>query len=219
MKQQYMTEVLGFFQAWLKNPLGVAAVAPSGRALASLITSEISRDTGPVIELGPGTGVFTRMLIARGVRLEDLALIESASEFAVALKRRYPRVSTLWMDAERLRTVRLFDGRPVGAVVSGLPLLSMPLRKVIAILTGAFCNMKPGGALYLFTYGPSCPIPPQVLDHLGLEVERIGGTLANLPPARVYRLRRTAPEKRLWAMSEPLQQASRQAPVSVPRDG
>lgn len=188
-----MAEALGFFQAWLKNPLRVAAIAPSSRSLANLITSEISHNTGPVIELGPGTGAFTRALIARGVRQEDLALIEFGSEFAAALHFHYPRARTLWMDAARLRAVDLFDGRAAGAVVSGLPLLSMPPRKVIAILTGAFRKMEPDGALYQFTYGPRCPVSLRLLDHLGLKAERIGGTLANLPPAAVYRIRRRHP--------------------------
>lgn len=192
-QRQRMAEALGFFQAWLKNPLRVAAIAPSSRSLANLITSEISHNTGPVIELGPGTGAFTRALIARGVRQEDLALIEFGSEFAAALHFHYPRARTLWMDAARLRAVDLFDGRAAGAVVSGLPLLSMPPRKVIAILTGVFRKMEPDGALYQFTYGPRCPVSLRLLDHLGLEAERIGGTLANLPPAAVYRIRRRHP--------------------------
>ncbi len=186
-------ETLSFFQAWLKNPLRVAAIAPSSRSLANLITSEIAQDTGPVIELGPGTGAFTRALTARGVRQEDLALIEFEAEFAAALDFHYPRACTLRMDAARLRTIDLFNGRQAGAVISGLPLLSMPTRKVIAILTGAFRKMRADGALYQFTYGPRCPVPPRLLDHLGLEATRIGGTLANLPPAAVYRIRRRHP--------------------------
>lgn len=189
MKHHRMAEGLEFFQAWLKNPLRVGAIAPSGRALANLITSEISRDTGPVIELGPGTGAFTRALITRGVREEDLALIEFGSEFAAALQLRYPRAQTLLLDATRLRTAHLFNGDSAGAVISGLPLLSMPPRKVIAILIGAFRSMRPDGAFYQFTYGPRCPVPPRLLEHLGLEAKRIGGTFANLPPAAVYRLR------------------------------
>ena len=190
MKHQRMPEAFGFFQEWLRNPLRVAAIAPSGRALSWLITSEISHETGPVIELGPGTGAFTRALIARGVRQEDLALVELGKEFAAALQLSFPQVRTIVMDATRLRTIELFDGRLAGAVVSGLPLLSIPSRKVMAILAGAFGKMRPDGALYQFTYGPRCPVPLLMLDHLGLVAERIGGTLANLPPAAVYRIRR-----------------------------
>lgn len=188
MKQQDFAETLNFFRAWLRSPRRVAAISPSGRALSALITSEISGDTGPVIELGPGSGAFTRTLINRGVRQEDLALIELGSEFAAALHFLYPRACTLRMDAARLHTMELFDGRPVGAVISGLPLLSMPPRKVTAILTGAFAKLKSDGAFYQFTYGPRCPVSQRLLDHVGLKAIRIGGTLANLPPAAVYRI-------------------------------
>ena len=183
-----MAEAFDFFQAWLKNPLRVAAVVPSGKALAQLITSEISPDTGPVIELGPGSGAFTRALIDRGVRQEDLALIEFGAEFAQALRLNYPRACTLRMDAARLRTADIFEGRPAGAVVSGLPLLTMPPLKSAAILTGAFRKMKPDGAFYQFTYGPRCPVPRKLLARLGLQAQWIGGTLTNIPPASVYRL-------------------------------
>lgn len=193
MGNHLKAETFGFFQAWLKDPLGVASVVPSSRALARLITSEISPQTGPVIELGPGTGVFTRALLGRGVRPEDLSLIEAGYDFAARLQLLYPAVRTLWMDAARLRTVELFDGRPAGAVVSGLPLLSIPPRKVLAILSVAFRKMRPDGSFYQFTYGPRCPVSSRLLDRLGLKAERIGVTLANFPPATVYRFRRYAP--------------------------
>ena len=73
---------LSFFLAWLANPLRVGAVSPSSRALADAITAEITPACAPVIELGPGTGVFTRSLIARGIPEERLALIEYSRDFA-----------------------------------------------------------------------------------------------------------------------------------------
>ncbi|AQZ54503.1 class I SAM-dependent methyltransferase [Martelella mediterranea] len=184
------TERLSFFRAWLSEPLRVASVTPSGRALATLIVSEVSATTGPVLELGPGTGVFTRALLARGVREENLALVESGKAFAAKLKADFPRAKTVWMDATRLRDVHLFGGYPVGAVISGLPLLSMPPRTVYAILTGAFSQLRPGGAFYQFTYGPRCPVSRRLLDRLGLKATYIGGTFANVPPAAVYRIQR-----------------------------
>ncbi|WP_201445467.1 class I SAM-dependent methyltransferase [Belnapia sp. F-4-1] len=190
-----ISDTYDFFRAWLGDPLRVAAIVPSGRALAQAITAEISADTGPVIELGPGTGSFTRALIRRGVREDDLALIEFGSEFASSLQLRYPRAHTIWMDASRLHAVQLFGGRPAGAVVSGLPVLSTPIRKVMGILEGSFAKMRPGGAFYQFTYGPTCPIPRTLLDRLGLKAMRVGGTLANVPPASVYRIRQRQPRR------------------------
>ena len=179
------SDALPFFRAWMSDPLRVAAVAPSGAALAGLITSRISSETGPVIELGPGTGAFTRALLARGVPERDLTLVELGPGFAHTLGLRF-----LGIDAARLGRARLFDGAPVGAIVSGLPLLSMPPRKIMAILIGGFGYLKAGGAFYQFTYGPRCPVPEPILDRLGLKAVRIGGTFRNLPPAAVYRVSR-----------------------------
>lgn len=187
-------DVAPFLRAWIANPLRVGSIRPSGAALADLMTSEISPETGPVIELGPGTGVFTRALLARGVRERDLTLVECGSDFASILDRRFPEARVLRSDAARLHQIALFSGAPVGAVVSGLPLVSMSPSKIMAIFAGAFRYLRPGGALYQFTYIPRCPVPREILDRLGLRAVRMGSAIANVPPASAYRFtRRTAP--------------------------
>jgi phosphatidylethanolamine/phosphatidyl-N-methylethanolamine N-methyltransferase len=182
-----------FFRSWVADPLRVAAVAPSGDKLARLMTRDILPADGPVLELGVGTGVFTRALLARGVRENDLTLVEYGSDFMRILQHRFPRARVLWMDASQLAAHDLFPGAIVGAVVSGLPLLSMPPRKVMAILSGAFRYIRPAGGFYQFTYGPRCPVPRPILDRLGLKAMRVGATVRNLPPAAVYRITRRPP--------------------------
>jgi len=184
---------LSFFLAWLANPLRVGAVSPSSPALADAITAEITPACAPIIELGPGTGVFTRSLLARGIPEDRLALIEYSADFARKLQCRFPRARVLRMDATHLKDIELFEGERAGAVVSGLPLLLMPPKKVIAILEGAFERLRPDGALYQFTYGPESPVSRAILDRLGLKAARVGRALANVPPATVYRIRRRQP--------------------------
>lgn len=188
-------DALLFFRAWLSAPLRVASVTPSGRALSSLMTAEISAKTGTVIELGPGTGVFTKALLQQGVAEENLVLIEYGEDFASQLSLRFPSARTIQMDAAKLSRLSLQASAPVGAVVSGLPLLSMPIRKVHAILEGAFSHLRHDGAFYQFTYGPRCPIARPLLDRLGLKARYIGYTLANIPPAAVYRISRRRPRR------------------------
>lgn len=183
-------DIFSFLLAWLSAPKRVGAIAPSGEALADLITSEITSSTGPIIELGPGTGAFTYKMLERGVRQENLTLVECGSDFMRLLQLRFPGARVLWMDAARLANEALYDGAPVGAVVSGLPLLNMSTRKIISILGGAFSYMRPGGAFYQFTYGLSCPVPRPVLDRLGLKATRLDRVMLNVPPAAVYRLTR-----------------------------
>jgi phosphatidylethanolamine/phosphatidyl-N-methylethanolamine N-methyltransferase len=179
-----------FLAEWARAPLRVAAVAPSGSALARIMTREISGATGPVIELGPGTGPFTRQLLSCGVREADLTLVESGRPFAEALRAQFPSARILCMDAASVATLTMPESRLAGAVVSGLPLLSMSRRQITMILKGSFEKLSPTGAFYQFTYGPRCPVPDHMLARLGLEQERIGGTFANIPPAAVYRIRR-----------------------------
>lgn len=186
------SDTVGFFRAWLAAPLRVAAPVPSSQALAKIMASELSAASGPVIELGPGTGVCTQAMMERGLPQEALTLIELGPEFAAKLGQRFPQARILRMDAEALRGAGLFAERKAGATVSGLPLLSMPPRKVIAILEGAFENMRPEGAFYQFTYGPRCPVSRRLLDRLDLKATRIGGVLGNLPPASVYRIKKRA---------------------------
>lgn len=186
-------DIFRFFWSWTSDPLRVAAIAPSGESLARVMTREIGPSDGPVLELGAGTGVFTRALLAQGVRESDLTLVEYGSDFMRMLQMRFPQARVLWMDASQLGQYELFPETNVGAVVSGLPLLSMSPRKVMSILTGAFGTMRPTGAFYQFTYGPRCPVPRPILDRLGLKATRVGGTVRNLPPAAVYRITRRQP--------------------------
>jgi phosphatidylethanolamine/phosphatidyl-N-methylethanolamine N-methyltransferase len=186
-------EVLTFFRAWLSRPLQVGAIAPSSAMLAELMTKEISATHAPVLELGAGTGVFTQALVARGLSEADLTLIEYSADFSRLLRQRFPAARVRCMDAARLSRAGLFEGASAGAIVSGLPLLSMTPKRVMAILSGAFGFLRQDGAFYQFTYGPKCPVPQRILDRLGLKSRRIGHTRLNVPPAAVYRISRRPP--------------------------
>jgi phosphatidylethanolamine/phosphatidyl-N-methylethanolamine N-methyltransferase len=183
-----LRETLTFLRALTSDPSLVGAIAPSGAALAKLITSEIRRDSGHIVEYGAGTGVFTQALLAQGVREGDLTLVEYRPDFAQLLKERFPEARVLRMDAGSLHKQNLFHNAPVGAVVSGLPLLNMSPRKIVSILSGAFRYMRCYGAFYQFTYGPRCPVPAAILDRLGLRATCLGRALVNIPPAAVYRI-------------------------------
>jgi len=186
-----------FFRSWTCDPLRIGAIAPSGPALAAVMTAEICAASAPVIELGPGTGVFTRALLARGVDERDITLVEYGSDFVPLLQRRFPRARVLQMDAAKLSSRDFSGERAPGAIISGLPLLSMSQRKVMAVLAAAFECLRARGAFYQFTYGARCPVRRPMLDRLGLKAVRIGSALANVPPATVYRITRRIPLKRV----------------------
>jgi len=183
--------LLTFFRALASSPRTVGAIAPSSSGLANLITRDINGATGKILELGPGTGVFTEALLARGVRQRDLALVEYGSDFMRTLQYRFPAAQVLWMDAAWIGPQKVFDKASFGAVVSGIPLLNLTPTKIEAILTGAFDCLKDDGAMYQFTYGVTCPVPHEQLQRLGLYASCIGRVLLNVPPASVYRIARS----------------------------
>ncbi|MFS8046141.1 class I SAM-dependent methyltransferase [Rhizobium sp. BR 314] len=184
-----------FLRTLLINPRMVGAIAPSGPILADLITSEVNPSSGPILELGPGTGVFTEALLARGVRESDLTLVEFSADFAVMLQRRFPDARVLCANAARLGTHIPPEGPLFGCVISGLPLLNMSPKAVVAILDGALSRLREGGALYQFTYGMRCPVPHRLLDRFGFKATLHGWVLRNFPPARVYKIVRRKPLK------------------------
>ncbi|VWC62576.1 phospholipid methyltransferase [Burkholderia lata] len=181
-----------FLRTWLRNPRRVGALAPSGPSLAALITADIASDGAAVIELGAGTGVFTRALLARGVTSDRLVLVEADPAFANTLRHQFPALRIMQMDAAQLgMTGDFFGGARADAIVSGLPLVAMPLEQAVAIVHCAFArHLTADGAFYQFTYVPRCPIPARYLEAMRIRAVRVGIAWMNFPPAVVYRFER-----------------------------
>lgn len=71
-------------------------------------------------------------------------------------------------------------------MISSLGLLSMPRSLQKDILAASFQCLNPGGRFIQFTYGPTCPVPRDILDELGLHAVRGQTVLRNVPPATVF---------------------------------
>lgn len=181
-----------FLSAWLRNPRQTGALVPSGSALATAMAAQVEPDNGLVLELGAGTGVITRALMARGVRPEQLVLVEKVPELAHQLHQRFSQVNVLCGDAGRLKKTLELEGIGSPAtVVSSLPLLSLPGQVRLRILSQVFSLLGSGGQLIQFTYSPLPPIPPGLANSLVVEGKRVARVPWNLPPAAVWVYRRT----------------------------
>jgi phospholipid N-methyltransferase len=183
-----------FFRHWLRDPLKIAAVSPSSRELASKMMAELPPRATRVIELGGGTGVFTRALLEHGIVPDRLLVLELNQTLHQHLTERFPGVRVVLGDARDAHAmaarVGFLDEGPADAVISGLGLLSMPKPTQRAILESAFAAMAPHGRFIQFTYGPVNPVAREVMAELGLSSRRAGFTLLNLPPATVYAISR-----------------------------
>jgi phospholipid N-methyltransferase len=179
-----------FFRQWLRNPRSMAALSPSGRQLTRQMVAQLPAGTRRVIELGGGTGVFTQAMLDLGISPQELMVLELNSELAEFLHQRFPDARVVNGDACNLAQIVKetgFDaGNGVDAVVSGLGFLAMPRSLQQSILQAVFSVLGPERPLIQFTYGPSNPLPRDLLSELGLSVRRAGFAWCNVPPATVY---------------------------------
>jgi len=184
-KSLRLDDEVQFIRSWLEKPLSTGAVMPSGRALARTMASYVDPNgNGPVVELGPGTGPVTEALVENGVDPARLVLVEFNPTFCRLLRSRFPEATVVQGDAYGLR--RLLGGllrEPADAVVSGLPLVTKPLKTRLRLLLDAFNLMTQGAPFVQFTYAVVPPIP-KVLA--GMEAEPSELIWLNLPPARVW---------------------------------
>jgi phosphatidylethanolamine/phosphatidyl-N-methylethanolamine N-methyltransferase len=174
-----------FLRSWIEKPLHMGAVMPSGRLLARTMAHYVDpHGTGPVIELGPGTGAITNALVERGVDQKRLVLVEYNPGFCALLRDRYPQAKVVQGDAYRLRdTLWNVLGAPASAVVSGLPLVTKPMLTRMKLIRDAFAAMSPNAPFVQFTYSVVPPIPKSLPGVTTQASERIW---MNLPPARVW---------------------------------
>src|SRR5262249_9205433 len=103
-------EAWTFFRQWLKNPLGVAALSPSGRQLARQMIAELPHGTKRVIELGGGTGVFTRAMLGHGIAPQDLLVLELNEALYQHLRAHFPAVRVECGDARELKAIAERNG-------------------------------------------------------------------------------------------------------------
>jgi phosphatidylethanolamine/phosphatidyl-N-methylethanolamine N-methyltransferase len=184
-------DVIRFLRSFVMAPMRTGAQWPSGKALSRAMAEAVDLSVpGPIIELGPGTGVVTEALLARGVPPQRLVLVEFSPQFCKLLAQRYPRLRLVEGDAYALADhVRRLGLAPPAAIVSSLPLLTQPPARRLELLRSALRLMNPNGVFVQFTYFRDSPIP---VDGAGVDTTVSPRIWLNLWPALVYSYRRGA---------------------------
>lgn len=184
------TQQLTFFLEWIKHPLQMASVLPSGQPLARMMISAMPDNARCVIELGGGTGVITEALIRHGVSPSQLLVLEMNETMHAVLRRRFPQAQVLCADARHVNELAQRTGvlAPEGAdaILSSLGLLTMPPDLQHDIVAAALAVLRPGGVFVQYTYGLRSPLDEKVRQQLGLRCTRVGMVWRNLPPAQVF---------------------------------
>jgi phosphatidylethanolamine/phosphatidyl-N-methylethanolamine N-methyltransferase len=184
-KSLRLDDEMQFIRSWIEKPLSTGAVMPSSRVLARAMARYVDpQSSGPVIELGPGTGPVTEALVQHGVDPARLILVEFNPDFCRLLRTRYPAATVVQGDAYRLRRLlETYVREPAAAVVSGLPLVTKPLRTRLRLISDAMSLLAEGAPFVQFTYAMLPPIPKELS---GIRAEASDLIWMNLPPARVW---------------------------------
>ncbi len=182
---RHFDEEIRFFRAWIDKPKAMGAVLPTSATTANRMASLINPESAdPVLELGPGTGVITKAIIARNVRPENLYSVEHTQAFLPILQADYPKVNFIHGDAFQLdEALPDLGSQRFDTVVSAVPLLNFPVERRVDFLNSLFDRLNPGRPVVQISYGPVSPIPP---DWTTYSVEPFDWMFRNLPPARLW---------------------------------
>ncbi|MCL6705787.1 class I SAM-dependent methyltransferase [Pseudomonas sp. R2.Fl] len=182
-------EEIRFFKGMMQGPKQVGAIVPTSSVTARRMASVIDPNSGlPVLELGPGTGVITKAILARGVKPENLYSIEYSEDFHRHLVEAYPGVNFIHGDAFDLDTSlgpmadRMFD-----SVVSAVPLLNFPMQARIALIEKLLERIPPGRPVVQISYGPMSPV---VAKPDSYHTQHFDFVVRNIPPAQLWIYRR-----------------------------
>lgn len=188
-KRVHLDNEVRFIRTWIEKPLSIGAVTPSSRVLARAMAAYVDPQVdGPIIELGPGTGPVTEALVAQGIDPARLVLVEYDPHFCRLLRQRYPAATVVQGDAYSLKRVLGSSlAHPAAAVVSGLPLITKPVKTRLKLIYEAFALMLPGAPFVQFTYATVPPIPKALS---GVRAEASERIWMNIPPARIWIYRR-----------------------------
>lgn len=205
--------MLDFVREAIRDFRHTGSVWPSSPHLARAMTHAMRSLPSPrrILEVGPGTGPFTRLLLKHLRDGDQLDLVELNSAFCAELERRHlrPFRESHPNIAVRLHCARIEDAvldGPYDSIICGLPFNNFPPKLVRSIFRRLLSLLRPGGELVYFEYAGVRVLKGTLASskarHSLRRLEAVGRglrrrhsgrrtlVLGNLPPAVSVRLRK-----------------------------
>ena len=188
----YARNNLTFLKVFLRNPVGIGAMAPSSRALAKEMVRDLKLNSGEtILELGPGTGSFTAQINRIIPDPKAYLGIEREPLFIQLLKRRFPDLDFAAAEAENVRKIYEQAGLdPVKVIISSLPFTGVKGTVHDIIIENIDPLMTPGCIFRTFQYMHTYFLPSAVrfrrkMRSISSRYSRSRVILLNFPPAYV----------------------------------
>ena len=175
-----------FFQRFWREKKMVGAISPSSSFLTNKMLENIDFHSAKVfIEIGPGTGVFTKKMLSRMNPESVFLVFELNQEFHQELQTKIAdkRVVFINDSAEKLEDYLVqFNIPKVDVIISSLPLSNFYQRFTLKILRTFKDCLNESGKFIQFQYSLK---QKKELNHVFSNVN-ISFTLLNIPPAFIY---------------------------------
>lgn len=145
-----MNENIEFLQAFLKSPFKVGAITPSSPELSlEMIAGIEPHEENIVLELGVGTGSFTKPLRRIVSDNKSYLGVEINPKFVTALSREFSGMKFICGDATKLTDLHGKSGLgKVGYILSGIPFVTLPNDVGDEILTQVSNFMDAGNCTF-----------------------------------------------------------------------
>jgi phospholipid N-methyltransferase len=183
-----------FLAAFVRRPFDTGSITPSSVQLADVMVENMGLDVADtVVELGPGTGVFTRVIQARLKPGARFFCFEINRELARSLALRFPRVEVVNDTVENLgRHLKAAGCELADVAISGLPWAAFTPERQELLLDATVETLKASGRFATFAYSYAAWFPQarrfrRLLDSRFSRVETSPVVWRNMPPAFVYR--------------------------------
>jgi phospholipid N-methyltransferase len=185
-----MKETLEFFQAFIKHPLTVGAIAPSSPDLARMMMADVSASEDRiVIELGVGTGAITKF-IQDGVPNERSYLgIEVDKELVDSLHKKFEDLTIVRGSAAEAYDIHRESGLgKAGYILCCLPFVTLPAEVGKRVLGEIEKFMEEGCTFRTFQYahGYYTPAAIKLREYMRKRYgksKRSPLVIRNVPPA------------------------------------
>lgn len=146
-----------FIRQFIKNPKFTGAILPSSKKLCIKMMEGINFNKAEcIVELGPGTGVFTEELIKRKRKDTILVIIEYNKHFYDLLVEKFNEIDNLYIiddSAENIKKyLKQIGINKIDYIVSGLPFTSLPCEIGKNILRNTKDLLSTHGVFITFQY-------------------------------------------------------------------
>ncbi|SFX19826.1 Phospholipid N-methyltransferase [Thermoactinomyces sp. DSM 45891] len=172
-----------FIHKFVQSPREIGSITPSSRFLAHAMLKDIDwNQTKTIIELGAGTGVFTREIARKASSPTKALIFEQDDDLRKDLEEKIPQFTYLKKAEELNNTLKELHIPNVDAIISGLPFSNFSQSFTQEILDQIQSSLSKNGSFITYQY--SLQLRKELKNRFkNVQIDFVPW---NLPPTFVY---------------------------------